>query len=132
MNGGNTFYLLKHVRRSGFDKVVKNLIKQGKIYLGVSAGSYIACPTIEAATWKHQDRNRVGMTDFEALNLVPFLISAHYTEKYRLIIEEAVKKTKYSVVALNDEQAVLCVDDDYKIVGNGEKLTYNNFQLASK
>jgi len=27
--GGNTFYLLKEARKSGFDKIVKELVEQG-------------------------------------------------------------------------------------------------------
>lgn len=128
VQGGNTFYLLKYVRQSGFDKVTKDLLHQGKIYMGVSAGSYIACPTIEMATWKHQDRNRVDITDFTALNLVPFLISAHYTNEYHTIIEKAVKTTTYPVIALNDEQAIIYENGKYRIIGDGEKITFNGFK----
>ncbi|MEK6901418.1 MAG: Type 1 glutamine amidotransferase-like domain-containing protein, partial [Nanoarchaeota archaeon] len=48
VNGGNTFYLLYWTRKSGFDKVLLSFLKRGGLYVGVSAGSYIACPTIEA------------------------------------------------------------------------------------
>ena len=56
VTGGNSFYLLKSIKDSGFDKVVKELIPKGLIYMGASAGSYVACPTIEQAKWKHQDK----------------------------------------------------------------------------
>lgn len=88
VNGGNTFYLLKYAMESGFDKVIKRLVKEGKIYIGVSAGSYIACPTIEQAHWKHQDRNDFNVTDLTGFNLVPFLITAHFTEEVRDSLEE--------------------------------------------
>lgn len=74
------------------------------------------------ATWEHQDRNRFRLKDLTALNLVPFLISAHFEEKYRKIVEENAKKTKYKVIVLTDKQAVLCIDEKYKIVGKGEKI----------
>lgn len=92
VNGGNTFYLLDWVRKSGFNKVLDSFLKKGGLYVGVSAGSYLACPTIEQATWKRADRNRWGVTDFKALNYVPFLIVAHFEEKYRKIIDETAKK----------------------------------------
>src|SRR3989344_4950662 len=56
VQGGNTFYLIKCVKESGFDKVVKSLINKGTIYIGKSAGTYIACPTIKQSSWKH-DQN---------------------------------------------------------------------------
>jgi len=78
VEGGNTFYLLKAVRDTSFEKVVKEAIERGLVYWGVSAGSYIACPSIIMATWS--DRfDRCGVTDWTAMNLVPFLIKAHYT-----------------------------------------------------
>lgn len=123
VQGGNTFYLLKHVRASGFDKVVKELLENGVIYIGVSAGSYIACPTIEMATWKHQDRNTVGLTDLTALNLVPFLLSVHYKPEYKDILKEAILKTKYPVKILTDDQGLLVSNGEVKLVGKGEEIT---------
>lgn len=128
VNGGNTFYLLKCVCESGFDKVIKDHINKGKLYVGISAGSYIACPTIEQSNWKHADKNKVGLTDLTALNLIPFLISAHFEEKYRSVIETAAKICRYPIVALNDTQAILVEGDKYKLVGKGNKEFFNNFQ----
>lgn len=51
VQGGNGFYLLKHARQTGFIDIVKKLVKKGKlVYVGKSAGSYLACPTIEMHT----------------------------------------------------------------------------------
>src|SRR3989338_5347560 len=128
VNGGNTFYLLKWVNESGFNKVLPGFLKRGGLYVGVSAGSYIACPTIEAATWKHQDRNRIGITIFTALNLVPFLITAHFQKKYRAIVDQTAKGTKYPIVALSDTQAVLVQNGKIKVVGEGKKEYWNRFK----
>jgi len=128
MNGGNSFYLLKWIKESSFDNLLPRLLNKGVIYVGVSAGSYICCPTIEQSTWKHQDRNKVGLKDFSALNLVPFLISAHYEEKYKTIIEQAAKTTKYPIVTLNDAQAVLVIDNAYEIVGKGNSIFLNGYK----
>lgn len=130
VNGGNTFYLLKHTRKSRFDKVVKRLIKKDKLYIGVSAGSYIACPTIEQAHWKDTDEkiNDFALTNLTALNLVPFLITAHFNEKFRTAVEEGVKSTRYRVVCLYDTQAVLAKDNFVKVVGDGKREFYNGFK----
>jgi len=128
VNGGNTFYLLYWIRKSGFDKLLPNLLEEGKLYVGVSAGSYIVCPTIETATWEHADRNKIGLRDLTGLNLVPFLITAHFEEKYRSVIEKTAKTTKYPIVALYDTQAVLVEDTIYKVVGKGRKEFFNEFK----
>ena len=122
VQGGNTFYLLKCVKESGFDTVVKELIKKGIIYIGVSAGSYIACPTIEMACWKHLDRNTVGLTDLTGINLVPFLVSAHFSLEYSSILKQEILNSKFPVKILDDNQAILVRGGNYKLVGRGEEI----------
>lgn len=116
VGGGNTFYLLHQIKKFGFDKVIKNFMKSGGVYFGISAGSYIACPTIEAAGWAPSDKNAVGLKDLTALNFVPFLITAHYVPKYKKIINEAEAKTKYEVKRLTDKQAVLVNDRETRVI----------------
>lgn len=128
IQGGNTFYLLKYVKLSGFDNVIKDFINKGKIYIGVSAGSYIACPTIEQSTWKKKASGDFGLTDLTALHIVPFLIFAHFKEESRPLVEAGVKNTQYPVVALSDTQAVLVVDGKWKVVGEGKREFFNGFK----
>ncbi|HOX60607.1 MAG TPA: Type 1 glutamine amidotransferase-like domain-containing protein [Candidatus Magasanikbacteria bacterium] len=119
--GGNTFDYLDRMRKTGLDKLIKSYVKKGGVYVGLSAGSYLACPTIEAATWKPGDRNFVKLVNLKGLNFVSFLVTAHFGRKYLSIIREASKNTKYPVIALTDKQAVVVEDADWKIVGSGRK-----------
>ncbi len=123
--GGNTFVYLDKIRKTRLDKAINNFTKKDGIYFGISAGSYVACPTIEMANWKHQDRNIINLKDSKALNLVPFLLWVHFKKEYGTIIKEAAKKTKYPVIALNDKQAVLVRDKEIKIIGLGRKIVFN-------
>lgn len=125
VQGGNSFYLLKQVRASGFDQVAKELIEKGTLYIGASAGSYLACPTIEMTTWKHQDRNRYGLTDLTAMNLVPFLITVHYQPEYRELIKESARGAEYPVRVLTDDQAFLVKDNEVRLVGKGDEIILN-------
>jgi dipeptidase E len=123
IEGGNTFYLLKAVRKSGSDKIIKDLVASGVIYMGSSAGAYIACPTIEVSTWVRPDRfDRHGITNFTALNLVPFLVVAHYDQKNDGLLKEKIKTTKYPVKILTDDQALLVKDGKVKLIGYGEEI----------
>ncbi len=134
--GGNTFEYLDRIRKTGLDKIIKNFVKKGGVYLGLSAGSYVVCPTIEAATWKHADRNIIGLKNLKGLNLVPFLITAHFEERLKKVIEKAANKTNYPVIALTDKQAILVKGDNKKIIGIGKKNIYNflkqQFQRPSR
>lgn len=117
MNGGNTFYLLDWIRKSGFDKAIRPLLEKGLIYIGTSAGSYVAGPTIEQAHWKNHDKDIVGLKDLSALNLVPFLTFAHYTDDWKEALEEGKKKSQYEVIVLRDGEAVQVVGETYKKIG---------------
>ena len=108
--GGNTFHILNQVRKTGFDKWIKHFVRSNKLYVGVSAGSYIVCPTIEAAAWKHADRNIVGLKDLTALNIVPFVVTAHYSTKFKNIIDEAEANIKYRVKRLTNKQALVVLN----------------------
>ena len=123
VEGGNSFYLLKSVKESGFDKVLPKLLDAGVIYMGSSAGSYIACPTIEMATWKHQNKyDHYGLTDFNALSLVPFLVSVHYSDEYREILTSKIKDCTLPVKIMNDAQAILVQGNDSQLIGNGDEI----------
>lgn len=128
VGGGNTFYLLDWIRKSGFAKIINKLLDDGKIYVGVSAGSIITGPNIEVSGWKHADKNIVNLKDFTGLNLVNFIPFVHYLNEHKKLLEEKAKNNNKPIIALNDKQAVLCINGKYEIVGEGEKLAYNNFE----
>lgn len=125
IEGGNTFYLLKCVRKSGFDKVIKSFLKKNGIYVGVSAGSIIAGLNIDSAGWKHADRNIVNLKDLTGLKLVPFVVTVHTDETNIEATKKCANKVDYPVVALSDKQAILIKDKARRIVGTGDKLIFN-------
>ncbi|MBL7078197.1 Type 1 glutamine amidotransferase-like domain-containing protein [Candidatus Shapirobacteria bacterium] len=112
--GGNTFYLLKKVRETGFDQVVIKLVRAGKLYFGVSAGSILAGPNIEIAG--PFDENDVNLTDLTGLNLTNVIISPHYCKKEKLIIDEFKKKSQYKIIPLTNNQALSVVNGKAKII----------------
>lgn len=122
VEGGNTFYLLKTVRDSGFTNVIKELIEKGVVYVGASAGSYIACPSIIMATWSNRGFDRCNITDYTAMNLVPFLIKAHYTPEMKTILDEKIKNIQYQMRVLNDDQAILVRGEKVQLLGGGDEI----------
>ena len=102
VEGGNTFYLLKYARESGFDKVMREQIGSDKIYIGASAGSYIATPDIGPTTWKRK-KETYGVTDYAGLGLVPFTVFPHYSDEYKDMVETRKKELKYDLVTIRDD-----------------------------
>ena len=124
--GGDTFEYLDGLRKTGLGKEIKKFVRKGGVYLGLSAGSYVVCPTIIAASWNHPDRNAPGLKNLTGLDLVPFLVIAHFEEKYLKITEEEARSVKYRVIALTDKQAVLVNDKETRIIGPGRKFVLNS------
>jgi dipeptidase E len=76
MGGGNTYALLMRLRRSGLLGAIRRRVRGGMPYVGASAGSNVAGPTILTTN----DWNVVGLSRFDALALVGFNINPHYKE----------------------------------------------------
>ncbi len=83
LSGGNTFYFLDMLRRSGFGEVLRRRAEIQLPIAGHSAGAIVLTPTIRTASFPEDDRddNDVGLTDLRALRLVDFECFPHYTSK---------------------------------------------------
>ncbi len=112
--GGNTFYLTLKIREDGFDKVIKKLVKEDKLYLGVSAGSVLAGPNIDAAA--PFDPNDVNLKDWTGLNLTDIIVSPHANNKDKKIIEKLAREAKYKFIPITDNQALFISDKEKKII----------------
>jgi dipeptidase E len=121
MEGGNSFYLLRAIRETGFSEVLKELLEEGKIYIGTSAGAYIMCPTIEVSDWDETGKGRFGVTDFTALNYVPFLLKVHYKDEQESKTKEKMKNLKYPLRILRDGQGILVENGQDTFIGDGSE-----------
>jgi len=125
IEGGNTFYLLKAIRETGFDEILKELLNEGKIYIGTSAGAYIMCPTVDVADWNDETVDRFGVNDFTALNYVPFVLKVHYKDEARESIKRKMKTLKYPLRILRDGQGIFIENGKDHFVGEEEEIKLN-------
>lgn len=81
--GGNTFLLRRAMRESGFDEIIRQILDDGLIYGGFSAGACVVGDSLQAVgIMDEPDRLAPGYltTDviWDGLGLVPFAIIPHY------------------------------------------------------
>ncbi|MBN1133149.1 MAG: dipeptidase PepE [Bacteroidales bacterium] len=77
VGGGNTFQLIALIHENKLIDPVRRKIMSGTPYIGWSAGSNVACPTIKTTN----DMPVIEPPAFEAFRLVKFQINPHYTDK---------------------------------------------------
>ncbi len=124
VGGGNTWQLVKMLHEQELMKVIRKKVKEGTPYIGWSAGSNIACPTLRTTN----DMPIVEPLKFKTLNLVPFQINPHYlddnpgnhggeTREDRINEFIEVNKKTY-VVGLREGTMLQLEDDDLVLVGD--------------
>ena len=74
VGGGNTWRLLRDMYQLGLLEPIRQRVAQGMPFIGISAGTNVACPTMQTTN----DMAIVMPPSVQALALVPFQINAHY------------------------------------------------------
>ncbi len=77
VGGGNTWQLLRMIHDNKLIDAVREKVLNGTPYVGWSAGSNVACPTICTTN----DMPIIDPLGFNAFNLVKFQINPHYLDK---------------------------------------------------
>lgn len=114
VEGGNTFFLLQELKRSGADKLIVEHINKGKLYIGASAGSMIVSNSIKYV--QHMDNPAAApdlQGDFSALAIIDFCIVPHCTNF-------PFKKAAEKIIALYSDQL------DLRPISNNQAITVDD------
>ncbi len=114
--GGNTYMLRYAMRRSGFDEIIHELLEQGIVYGGESAGALVAGVSI-AGVESADEPSFAETVITEGLNLVPFAILPHIDNPDFAMVPEIFRAlhTNTPIIELTDNQAVIFENDIYYI-----------------
>jgi len=123
VSGGNTFHLLDQYRKNGFDQWLKNELGE-RVYVGVSAGSIVATPTIAVADIPPKDRNYANLRDLTGVGLVDFEIEPHCDKQRFETMKSYSETTAYPLYAIDDQSAVLVYGGHERVISQGEWHRY--------
>ncbi len=119
VTGGNTFFLLQELKRTGADKIIKEQILSGKPYIGESAGSMILSPNIEYAKDMDDSSMADGLDSFDALQITDFYpVPHHNCFPFQKAVKKIISKyedtldlkpiTNSQVILVNDGEVQIC------------------------
>ncbi|HUY69733.1 MAG TPA: Type 1 glutamine amidotransferase-like domain-containing protein [Candidatus Tyrphobacter sp.] len=128
--GGNTFYLMRWLNRSGLVSLLPELLKT-KVYVGVSAGSMVAAKDLMLSTSQklyEEDLDETG--NMAGLNYVDFYFLPHLNSPYfknlrEDLIRENTKGMTEKIYAMDDNSALKVVDGKEEVVSEGRWFAVN-------
>jgi dipeptidase E len=115
--GGNTFCLRYEMKLSGFDEVITQLLEQGVVYGGDSAGALVAGLSIGGIESADIPEYAPEVIE-DGLKLVPFVVLPHVDNPEFAEVMPIVRgrSAKDSLIELKDSQAVIFDEAGHHIV----------------
>ena len=122
INGGNPFYLLNSIRKSGSEAIIKQIAKN-KILVGISAGAVVLQKNINLIAEHSPEMNdKIRLNDLTGLGITNIEILPHYQrfiERFEHFEERAKSyetNNNCKVIRIDDGQGVLVFEDSFKII----------------
>jgi dipeptidase E len=134
VGGGNTFHLLRKLYEANLLEAIRKRVSDGMPYVGWSAGSNVACPTIRTTN----DMPVVEPESFNALSLVPFQINPHYTDerlpnhngetREERLLEFIEANPGMTVIGLREGSALQVEGSEIRLLGDKSALIFRKGQ----
>lgn len=126
VGGGNTWKLVRMMRENKLMSVIKDKVLSGTPYIGWSAGSNVACPTLRTTN----DMPIIDPLGFDTIGFVPFQINPHFLDAHPVNhggetredrINEFIAENKdVYVVGLREGTMLLLENNNLSLIGEKE------------
>ena len=120
--GGNTDYQMHVFEKSGFDKLLPNLLET-KVYVGSSAGSMVIGKRVssEAYLKVYGENDDFGITEYLGLvdlAIKPHMNSPHFPNNKPDVLEEVASGMGFPVYGLQDDSAIIIDGHKQTFIGS--------------
>ena len=121
VSGGNTFYLLRELKKKGLAGLIADRVRSGElVYVGESAGAMIAAPSVEYASVMDDASGSELVSAQTGLDLVKFYPVVHYGEEPFVQSTAEILKiygSKLNLAPINNAEAIAVHGDKFEILG---------------
>lgn len=120
VTGGNTFFLLQELKRTGADKVISEQVNSGKMYIGESAGSIVLSRSIEYVKDMDDFTAAPNIGTFSSLGMIDFYPVPHHTNfPFKETVERIISsyEGKIDLCPISNTQAIVIHGNKFEVWG---------------
>ena len=115
VTGGNTFFLLQELKRTGADKLILSEVENGKVYIGESAGSIVTSNNIEYVEDMDNIEKAPNLKEYRGLGLIDFYPIPHYNcFPFKKIVQNIINKytSNINLMPISNKEVILVNGDE--------------------
>lgn len=115
VTGGNTFFLLQELKRTGADKLIISEVENGKVYIGESAGSIVTSNNIEYVEDMDNIEKAPNLKEYSGLGLINFYPIPHYNcFPFKKIVQNIINKytSNINLMPISNKEVILVNGDE--------------------
>ena len=120
VTGGNTFFLLQELKKTGADNLISEQINSGKMYIGESAGSIVMSHNIEYVKDMDDFTVAPNIETFSSLGLIDVYPVPHYTNfPFKESAEKIISsyEEEIELCPISNTQAIVIYDNKFEVWG---------------
>ena len=116
--GGNSFFLMDQLRRTGTDELLRRELANGKLMIGESAGAVICAPSIQYIEQMDEKPEDYSQQDDAGVALIDFHVLPHYlTPPFKKATERIMAEfSDLNIRPINNRQGIIVEDEGSRVV----------------
>ena len=117
--GGNSFFLMDQLRKTGTDGLLKKELANGKLMIGESAGAIICAPSIQYIEQMDEKPEDYSQEDDAGLDLIDFYVLPHLSSShhFKKVTEKIMTEfSDLNLCPINNRQGIVIDGEGSKVI----------------